>query len=289
MVLIYTHMKQILLFSLLCIASTSLTSCQTNLQAMGVRGDADSLRYEVQQYYNKELITNLAKTGDGGFFVHVDINQLNSEVQYSMATSVQGGQTENNSSSLQATSSTTKTGSLASLGTATIAGTAGVVTNVAAAVARPFTFSVSPSTSNTINMNAVPAIGDPTVYDAYVHYINLIPGEDWYKDSKHIQPVRRKTRFIWPDSVRAASTSGDHIIYSIARSEYRPKSVEGLEPWVHGTLLHLIVHPSEGKSYWYWIPIEFQQQYFAFCMALTGTRSGSATPPPPALVLTPHK
>ena len=135
----------------------SLTGCFSFFRpARFVRHDADDLRREVHQYYEKEIMTNLVKAANGSFFIHTDINQLNATVSQKLTATVGGGQTLTNQGSRM-----------------------GATLNASTQAVRPFTFGVTPEQDNTLVFNTVPVINDPTIYNAYVSYINLELPTGW--------------------------------------------------------------------------------------------------------------
>jgi hypothetical protein len=147
-----------------CIAIVLLAGC-TSTQ---VRWDATNIRKEVMVYYNDQIMDNLVRAKYHLPFVHVDITLLTSQGMSQITGTIGAGESGSNTNA-----SKSMTGML------------GTVTN---AVMRPFAWSVSPQQSETVSIQAAPALGSQTqwspvptagrtpkpitIYDLYENFAN---------------------------------------------------------------------------------------------------------------------
>jgi hypothetical protein len=147
-----------------CIAIVLLAGC-TSTQ---VRWDATNIRKEVMVYYNDQIMDNLVRAKYHLPFVHVDITLLTSQGMSQITGTIGAGETGTNTNA-----SKSMTGML------------GTVTNT---VMRPFAWSVSPQQSETVSIQAAPALGSQTqwspiptagrtpkpitIYDLYENFAN---------------------------------------------------------------------------------------------------------------------
>ena len=118
-----------------CVAIVLLAGCT----ATQTRWDATNIRKEVMVYYNDQIMDNLISAKNHLPFVHVDITLLTSQGASQITGTIGAGETRTN---LNASKS--------------MAGMLGTITN---AVMRPFTYSVSPQQTETLSIQAAPALG----------------------------------------------------------------------------------------------------------------------------------
>jgi hypothetical protein len=143
------------------IALIFLGSC-TNTQ---VRWDAVKLRQDVMVYYNDQIVENLIKAKYDLPFVHVDIQNYTSQGSSQITGTVGYGETITDTGTHALTNQTTATDATSKSPTgpgaihtvATIAG--GLVATATHVAMRPFSYSVSPQRSETLSINAQPALG----------------------------------------------------------------------------------------------------------------------------------
>ena len=103
------------------------------------RWQASQMRAQVMSYYNDEIMENLIKANEHLPFVHVDITGLTNIDTSQISGTVSGGET----------SSFTKTSP--SIATA--------LRTVGRMVSSPFTYSVSPTRGNSLQISAAPVLG----------------------------------------------------------------------------------------------------------------------------------
>lgn len=118
---------------------TLLASC-TSTQ---VRWDADNIRKQVMVYYNDQIMDNLIRAKNKLPFVHVDITLLTSQGSSQISGTVGAGESRTNTN-------TSKSMAMA-LGT------------IANAVTRPFAWSVTPQQTETLSIQAAPALGSQAI------------------------------------------------------------------------------------------------------------------------------
>ncbi len=116
-----------------------LTSC-TSTQ---VRWDADNIRKQVVVYYNDQIMENLIRAKNKLPFVHVDITLLTSQGASQITGTIGAGETRTNTNASKS-----------------MAGMLGTITN---AVMRPFAWSVSPQQTETLSIQAAPALGSQAI------------------------------------------------------------------------------------------------------------------------------
>jgi hypothetical protein len=138
-----------------------LASC-TNTQ---VRWDAVKLRQDVMVYYNDQIVENLIKAQYDLPFVHVDIqnytssgsSQISGNVGYGESITNTGTHTLTKQTTATDVTSTSPTGPSTMHTVATIAG--GLLATATHTAMRPFGYSVTPLRSETLSINAQPALG----------------------------------------------------------------------------------------------------------------------------------
>jgi len=94
-------------------------------------------------YYNDQIMDNLIRAKNHLPFVHVDITLLTSQGASQITGTIGAGETQTNMNASKS-----------------IAGTLGTITN---AVMRPFAWSVSPQQSQTLSIQAAPALGSQAI------------------------------------------------------------------------------------------------------------------------------
>jgi hypothetical protein len=122
-----------------CIAVALLVGCT----ATQTRWDATNIRKEVMVYYNDQIMDNLIRAKNHLPFVHVDITLLTSQGASQITGTIGAGETRTNMNASKS-----------------MAGMLGTITN---AVMRPFTYSVSPQQTETLSIQAAPALGNQAI------------------------------------------------------------------------------------------------------------------------------
>jgi hypothetical protein len=213
----------------------TLLGCATSV----AHHDATSLRGLAIDYYQDQIMDNLARAKNGQLFLHVNITGLNAQILSKLGGSVNGGQ------------------SLADTGTRQVTSKAGtipqIVHTLGTVATRPFTFTISPERDDTITVNTGPEYGDPFIYDMYLRYLGLQTPGPLIVNSE-LQP-KSGTDTI-PDITKSKN------ILSVGQRLPGEKLVEDVD-YVRGTLHHYAEHD-------YYIPIGYKQAYFDLCVALLG-------------------
>ena len=114
-------------------------ACLTGCIATENRWQAGQMRQQVMDYYNDQIMENLIRTTKHLAFVHLDITTLTTTDGATLAGSVGGGETRN--------FNRTSPPALAALHT------------ISRGVTRPFTWSVSPQRTTSLQIVASPALG----------------------------------------------------------------------------------------------------------------------------------
>jgi hypothetical protein len=122
-----------------CIAIVLLAGCT----ATQTRWDATNIRKEVMVYYNDQIMDNLIRAKNQLPFVHVDITLLTSQGSSQITGTIGAGETRTNMNASKS-----------------ITGMLGTITN---AVMRPFAYSVSPQQTETLSIQAAPALGSQAI------------------------------------------------------------------------------------------------------------------------------
>lgn len=142
-----------------CVAIVLLAGCT----ATQTRWDATNIRKEVMVYYNDEIMDNLIKAKKHLPFVHVDITLLTSQGSSQISGTIGAGETSNNTSTQQKTHQTVTTNTAGATVSHAVAGTVGVVATITHMATRPFTYSVTPQQTETLSIQAAPALGSQAV------------------------------------------------------------------------------------------------------------------------------
>jgi hypothetical protein len=116
-----------------CIAIVLSAGCT----ATQVRWDATNIRKEVMVYYNDQIMDNLIRAKNRLPFVHVDITLLTSQGSSQISGTIGGGETRTHTDSSMI----------------------GAASSFMKAVTRPFAFSVTPQQTETLSIQAAPALG----------------------------------------------------------------------------------------------------------------------------------
>src|SRR5205823_384520 len=122
-----------------CVAIVLLAGCT----ATQTRWDATNIRKEVMVYYNDQIMDNLIRAKNHLPFVHVDITLLTSQGASQISGTIGGGQSRTN--------------------TNTSKSMVGVLGTIANTVTRPFTYSVTPQQTETLSIQAAPALGSQAI------------------------------------------------------------------------------------------------------------------------------
>jgi hypothetical protein len=148
-----------------CIALFLLGGCT----ATQVRWDATNIRKEVMVYYNDQIMDNLIRAKNNLPFVHVDITLLTSQGSSQISGTVGYGETITNTGTNALTTQTTTTNvtGMSPTGPSSmhqVARVAGGLLESASHVAmRPFTYSVTPQQTETLSIQAAPALGSGAI------------------------------------------------------------------------------------------------------------------------------
>lgn len=127
-----------------------VVSCETQQATW----ETSKIRESVLDYYNDEVMDNLIAASKQLPFIHVDLQTLTAGVTQKVSSTVNGGQSIQNTATHQLTHST-----------------GAIVTTLARQATRPFTFAVTPERDSAITFNSEVAT-DPSVYDAYKTYLD---------------------------------------------------------------------------------------------------------------------
>jgi hypothetical protein len=138
-----------------CVAIVLLAGCT----ATQTRWDATNIRKEVMVYYNDQIMDNLIKAKNHLPFVHVDVTLLTSQGSSQISGTIGAGETSNNTSTQQETHQTVTTNTAGATVSHAVAGTVGVVATITHMATRPFTYSVTPQRTETLSIQAAPALG----------------------------------------------------------------------------------------------------------------------------------
>jgi hypothetical protein len=224
--------------------------------------DSARLREHAVNYYTDQIMDNLIRARNGQFFLHVNINNLQSQVISELAGTVQGGQTLNNTNTRQTTDQilTTNTNTIKQAGNElshAVAGTLGVMATATNFAIRPFTFSATPRLNDQLTFGTVPEVNDPPIYMAYMKFLNA--EADKPLGDVHVY------KLAFGDAVK-----------SVKKKEPADQLVEGMpgnhDPSVPGGHYHYYV-PGTLKKFHdqiYYVPIAFSRAYFELCLELAG-------------------
>jgi hypothetical protein len=124
-----------------CVAIVLLGGCT----ATQTRWDATNIRKEVMVYYNDQIMDNLIRAKNKLPFVHVDITLLTSQGASQITGTIGAGETRTNTNASKSMS------------------TAGILGTITNAVTRPFAWSVSPQQTETLSIQAAPALGSQAI------------------------------------------------------------------------------------------------------------------------------
>src|SRR5207248_10366444 len=113
--------------------------CLTGCTATVVRWDSMRMREEIMAYYNDEIMDNLIRMKQGLPFIHVDVSSVSAAVFSQVSGNVGGGESDMHSN--------------------TSPSAAGGLVAIAKTIARPFTYSFTPTHSDNLTITAVPVIG----------------------------------------------------------------------------------------------------------------------------------
>jgi hypothetical protein len=222
--------------------------------------DSAKLRQHAVNYYTDQIMDNLIRARNGQFFLHVNINNLQSQVISEVAGTVQGGQTLNNTNNRATTDQIVRTNTNtiktpANEFSRMVAGTLGVVATATNLAVRPFTVSATPRWNDQLTFATVPEVNDPPIYLAYLKFINA--------ETDHPLGEVGKYEPVFGDAVKSVKKKqpGDNLLEGApgyhdlgAHSHY----------YVPGTLTKW----NDGQIYY--IPIAFAKAYFQLCMELSG-------------------
>jgi len=220
-----------------CVGVVLLTGCT----ATQTRWDATNIRKEVMVYYNDQIMDNLIRARNHLPFVHVDITLLTSQGASQITGTIGAGETQTNMNASKS-----------------IAGTLGTITN---AVMRPFAWSVSPQQSQTLSIQAAPALGSQAIASMSPQ-MTTTKETDEFDEETNLTKVTKVTKEKTPTPVSiyklyedfAESPPQGHL----SESPIRPRD----GTYVPGTLKRL------GSDYYYIANNEDKEEYYKFCKRL---------------------
>jgi hypothetical protein len=217
-------------FSVALILLTGCTATQT-------RWDATNIRKEVMVYYNDQIMDNLIRAKNHLPFVHVDITLLTSQGGSQITGTIGAGESRTNTNTSKS-----------------MAGVVGTLGTIANAVTRPFSWSVSPQQTETLSIQAAPALGGQAIAE-------MSPLLTKTKETEEIDATTNK-----PTKVTKEKTPTPVTIYKLYEdfaflSGPLPKPETGT--YVPGTLKRL------GSDYYYIANNEEDKKgYYEFCKKL---------------------
>ena len=213
-------------FTMVVILLTGCTATQT-------RWDASNIRKEVMVYYNDQIMDNLIRAKNHLPFVHVDVTLLTSQGGSQITGTIGAGESRT--------------------GTNTSKSMAGALGTIANAVTRPFAWSVSPQQTETLSIQAAPALGGQAIASMSLPMTTTKETEitDLSTNKKTIQ--KEKT----PTPVTIYTLYEDFAFLS------GPSSKPEDGTYVPGTLKRW------GTQYYYIANIEEdKKEYYEFCKKL---------------------
>lgn len=142
-----------------CVAVVLLAGCT----ATQTRWDATNIRKEVMVYYNDQIMDNLIRAKNHLPFVHVDINLLTSQGSSQISGTIGAGEMISNTDMHQRTNQTVTTDTTGAMPSHMLAGTIATMGTLAHAAMRPFTYSVTPQQTETLSIQAAPALGTQAI------------------------------------------------------------------------------------------------------------------------------
>jgi hypothetical protein len=207
-------------------------------------------------YYTDQIMDNLIRARNGQFFLHVNINNLQSQVISEVGGTVQGGQTLNNTYNRETTEQIVKTNTMGNELSHVVAGTLGVVATATNLAVRPFTFSATPRLNDQLTFGTVPEVNDPPIYMAYMKFLNAEP--DKPLGDVHVY------KLAFGDAVQSVKKKepGDHLVEGMP-GNHDPVSAGHYYYYVPGTLKRF-------HDQIYYVPIAFSRAYFELCLELAG-------------------
>ena len=210
----------------------------TGCTATQTRWDATNIRKEVMVYYNDQIMDNLIRARNHLPFVHVDITLLTSQGASQITGTIGAGET-------RTSMNTSKS----------IAGTLGTITN---AVMRPFAWSVSPQQSETLSIQAAPALGSQAIASMSLPMTTTKETDELNDQMKITKLTKEKN----PTPVTIYKLYEDFAerppIGHLSESPIRP----GEGAYVPGTLKRF------GSDYYYIANNEDKEEYYKFCKKL---------------------
>jgi hypothetical protein len=216
--------------------------------------DEARLREHAIAYYTDQIMDNLIRAKNGQFFLHVNINNLQALVTSEVAGSVGGGDTTTNTRNRQITNQTTTTTNAAGQAVAVVGGAVSTITRMAMS---PFTYSVTPKRSDQLTFAAVPEINDQPIYRAYLQFLNVTDKEE------SLAEMEDDYDLVTGDDVKSVlkKKAGETLVAGDPDPNKRqPKNAVYYVP---GTL-------KRWNGDVYYVPIEFKDQYFQLCVAISG-------------------
>ena len=125
--------------SILKLTVVSAAQLLVGCTATMVRWDSMRMREEITAYYNDEIMDNLVRMKQGLPFIHVDVSSVSAAVLSQISGNIGGGESDMHSN--------------------TSPSAAGGLVAIAKTIARPFTYSFTPTHSDNLTITAVPVIG----------------------------------------------------------------------------------------------------------------------------------
>lgn len=253
--------------------------------------DAARLREHAVNYYADQIMDNLVLAKNGQFFLHVNINNLQSQVISELAGTIQGGQTLNNTGTevitttaptrstavttgpTGATVQTVTTNNIATGIGRVVAGTLSVANTATRLAVRPLTVSATPRRNDQLTFGTVPEINDSPIYEQYLKFLCAEPGE--HLPEIDIKDEDRGLRIGNQVKSVAKKQPGETLIeckVDCVPAEELPK---GTHYYVSGTL-------KKWHGDIYYVPIAFRDAYYELCVAIAGRISIGAQAEIPA-------
>ena len=125
--------------SILKLTVVSAAQLLVGCTATMVRWDSMRMREEIMAYYNDEIMDNLVRMKQGLPFIHVDVSSVSAAVLSQISGNIGGGESDMHSN--------------------TSPSAVGGLVAIAKTIARPFTYSFTPTHSDNLTITAVPVIG----------------------------------------------------------------------------------------------------------------------------------
>jgi hypothetical protein len=294
------------LLSILAAGCAALDTHQAKL-------DQKQLRDVLMDYEEDQILDNLIRASNGLPIVHFDIRSVTATVSSKITPSVGSGKTITGIRTRTPTTSTVTTDQTALAATGntimhTVAGTVSLVGGVVETVVKPFSYGASAERNNSVYVEMKPVVDERKLYAAYVKFLNVgsvreKPQSNTLETNKvtttetdptsEITTTEKSSGESTPGTAskttetkiveKTTSTTTEEVLKKegedlIVTRHTTPPPPNTMQPLMRRSAPpsanRVLVGPKYWKGQYYWVPIEYQKDFFELCLA-TVTRGGA--------------